>query len=190
MDADRFDRWTRHLADQSTRRAALRLLTGGALGGLLARVGLEEAAAACTKLKTGAVCADDPDCCSGQCSDDRRPKGTEPEEHRCCLPKGKKCKTGLQCCSRLCNRKTGRCKCRGVLVNCSGHDQCCSGRCKDGSCTDPCPDGRMACNGVCCPSGAHCNAGGACVCDGTNEPPCPQGGKDVCCPTGASCESG
>ena len=39
MDAHTFDRWTTAVAQHSTRRTALRLLTGGVLGGLLSRRG-------------------------------------------------------------------------------------------------------------------------------------------------------
>lgn len=40
MDAHTFDRWTAAIAHRPTRRATLRLLTGGLLGGLLAQRGL------------------------------------------------------------------------------------------------------------------------------------------------------
>ena len=52
MDAGQFDGLTRSVAsDVGTRRAVLRLLAGGALGGLVARLGLVEVTAAKKKHK-------------------------------------------------------------------------------------------------------------------------------------------
>lgn len=45
MDADRFDGIARTLGEGSSRRAALRLLAGGALGAALARFGWTDVAA-------------------------------------------------------------------------------------------------------------------------------------------------
>lgn len=65
MHKDRFDAWTTGFA--SSRRGALRLVAGGALGAVLAQLGLGAVAAACKQ--DGALCDKNKDqqCCSGSC---------------------------------------------------------------------------------------------------------------------------
>ena len=72
MDADRFDRWTVALTAgvlraPGSRRAALRLLVGGAGGALLGLLGREETAARCRhgKKRCGDKCIPKDDCCAG-----------------------------------------------------------------------------------------------------------------------------
>lgn len=85
MDADTFDRMARRLSGSSTRRGALKALTGGALGALLILLGNADAAAAC--LRPGRKCDASRECCDGA-----RCKGG-----RCrCKPGLSRCATG--CC--------------------------------------------------------------------------------------------
>ena len=73
MDALRFDTLTRALTRDSSRRVALQLLTGAALGGLLTAVGLLPAEAThfdCRHVRKS--CTRSRQCCSGRC---RGPKG-------------------------------------------------------------------------------------------------------------------
>ena len=65
MDDGRLDTAAKTLARLGTRRAALRLVAVGAFGTVLARLGLQEAAAACRK--NGKECARGGQCCSGLC---------------------------------------------------------------------------------------------------------------------------
>ena len=67
MDGNRFDDATRALAAAGTtsRRQALRLLAGSALGGVLVLLGRGEAAAACQA--NGTRCKEGKQCCSGRC---------------------------------------------------------------------------------------------------------------------------
>ena len=167
MDGARFDRWTRLLAaDPASRRAALRLLAGGGAAAVLARLGLEGAAAACAGL--GQTCTHDGACCSGACSTDRR--GSEPD-YRCCQPAGKKAKKASQCCSGKRSRSTGKCTCikTGASTACdpAKPHQCCSGFCgPDRTCAAcsadaQCPQPDPATRGY---AAARCDtaAGGVC----------------------------
>jgi hypothetical protein len=56
MDADRFDAPSRTFSVSPSRRTALRLLAGGALGGLLIQLGSDGAGAAHGCRHTGAKC--------------------------------------------------------------------------------------------------------------------------------------
>ena len=80
MDADRFDRLARSLGTTS-RRGALRLLAGGALGSFLGLLGRGEAGAAhgegCKRVTRR--CAKDGDCCSGRCRRGRCRTTTNPD---------------------------------------------------------------------------------------------------------------
>lgn len=116
MDGERFDRWTKTLTTGTgSRRAALRLLAGGALAGILARLSLEEAAAGCGKV--GDKCGGDRgDCCTGaRC-----------KNGRC------RCKRGWLDCDG-----NGRCEnLRTNPSNCGGCGTVCpSGSCINGACT-------------------------------------------------------
>jgi hypothetical protein len=65
MDGRRFDELARGLAGPS-RRGLLRGFGAAAIGGVLARIGLQEAAAACKKY--GRPCSSSTQCCSGTCT--------------------------------------------------------------------------------------------------------------------------
>ena len=65
MDDGRLDAAAKALATLGTRRAALRLVAVGAFGTVLARLGLQQAAAACRK--NGKECTRGGQCCSGLC---------------------------------------------------------------------------------------------------------------------------
>ena len=136
MDADRFDAWTQSLVGPGSRRHALRLLAGGALGGLLGLAGAgEEAAARCPRRKrTGKLCTGPAGCCSGICG----------------------CVNGQDCTCRkpTCSATDG--------AACVGTTGCCDGKCtaqgkcaiSGGGCTPACTGGRTCENGQCvCPTG-------------------------------------
>ena len=134
MDGARFDRWTRLLAaDPASRRGALRLLAGGALGAVLARLGAEGAVAQdeCLPLRSSCSTSNPSRCCSGHCS-----RTTS----LCCLPASNKCKKGTQCCSTLCKGPTGKkkCRCNDGRLPCKG--VCCATgeTCRNGTCGKDC----------------------------------------------------
>ena len=81
MDHDRFDALARSLGDVATRRHALRLLVGSALGAALGLLGGDGARAthggACKHVDRR--CANDRDCCSGRCRRGRCRKTTDPD---------------------------------------------------------------------------------------------------------------
>lgn len=101
MDGTRFDDWiTKLTTGGGTRRLAVRLLAGGVLGGVLARLGVEDAAAGCVRL--GKTCERRDRCCDGG-----RCKGG-----RCTCAAGE-IRAGRQCV-------TGRGTCQGGNDSCSG----------------------------------------------------------------------
>jgi hypothetical protein len=142
MDGRRFDAWTRALATGAVnRRAASRLLIGGALGTPLVRHQAAKAAGGCTK--AGRPCVKDRECCStfcrngncqcfawltncgGDCVD---VKGNDPRNCGGC---------GLRCGSRTVQKecRRGRC-CRSsgevCPTGCLQHSrcqQCCTRHC-------------------------------------------------------------
>ena len=99
MDDVQFDRLARILGVGGTRRAATRLLAGGALGTLFGRLGLAPAIGAergghCRGVRD--ACHRDDQCCSDRC------------EHGFCTCKTRgKCETGKACCSGKC--RDGKC---------------------------------------------------------------------------------
>ena len=132
MDQDRFDDLTRALASTTSRRTVLKTLAGSAAGGLLALLGVHEAAADDTCKPTGKKCRKGAQCCSGNCeagvcAPACTPSGLQqlcssPEEccsgfcepildfpPRCCIPPGTKCDTYYpeQCCSGTCHSISG-----------------------------------------------------------------------------------
>jgi hypothetical protein len=180
MDDTRFDDLAQSLTFDSSRRGALRLLAGSALGGVLAHLGLE-AAAAC--LAAGKTCSSGDACCSGFCGS----RGS------CCLVKGKRCKRGAQCCSGLCNRR-GRCACLtdGKGCRAAATINCCSGRCEGGQCA-PCPSGQNGCGGTCgrCCGGADCDDGIACTDDSCVDGSCRSDAvHERCQPPAGECLTG
>ena len=104
MDDQTFDGWTRLLATGESRRAALRRLAGGALGGLLAVRGLRPAGAVPPgyDCNPGQPCPDGYHCAiehgaNGRCVRVREPGG---------CGDGPPCGAGLTCCNRTCVQHT------------------------------------------------------------------------------------
>ncbi len=103
MDERRFDAWTRAMVgDQTSRRGVLRLLGGGALGGVSGTIA-EEAAARCRQL--GKKCERGERCCGGGRCTRRRCRcrvGRPRCRKQCCGPGelcvGGRCLTGAGSC--------------------------------------------------------------------------------------------
>ena len=146
MDEQKFDAIAKRLAAGNTRRGALRLLGGGALGALLAALGRERVAAgevtpaACTA--NGVRCgANTPRGCGTCCS---------------------------QCTSRQENGQR-RCACCRDGRACRRDDQCCSGSCMGGVCGGLCP--AASSKGQCSPDRVACDVAsyganfGNCYCE-------------------------
>ena len=195
MDGERFDAIAKATATTS-RRGALRLLAGGALGGLLTRLGPEDAAAACA----GTVHCNGTNCsaCPGTVC------GPDPNRW-CCLEHGAVCRTSSQCCSGRCKKKPGakrgRCKCPAGTTTC-GTTGCCGAEqhCENGT-TCVCNDAAKApCKHKCVPS---CSVGSSgrktivdwetceCVCPFDLPKRCSDGdgstAGDYCCEDEATC---
>ena len=112
MNQDRFDDLTRTLASTTSRRTVLKTLAGSAAGGLLAFLGLGEAAADDTCKPLGKKCNKSSQCCSGGCVN-----------NVCtCIPDNV-----AACAGRECGTATNNC---GQTVSC--------GTCLD---DQPCDDG-------------------------------------------------
>jgi hypothetical protein len=149
-----FDELARGLADGTlTRGKALRLMGAALVGGSLASLGMREAGAdrpGCKRL--GKHCTRDEQCCgnlvcpSGTCqtptttttetpttTTTETPTTTTTSTTTMCLPNGRSCTT---------------------------NGQCCSGRCADSTCAEPCfPETVLLSNGTCarpCTSDADC----------------------------------
>ena len=147
MDGKQFDTVIKNIGVRpGSRRAVLRALGGGALGAVLARLGLDGAAAqtasACGRV--GAECSDGGQCCPGS----RCAKG------RC------RCRAGLTDCGGRCrNLQTDVINCGACGSPCSKGQACCAGQCRDlrldnencGVCGNACPASRgfPCCNGRC-----------------------------------------
>ena len=120
MDSKRFDEITKELTTSTDRRTVLKRLAGGALGGLLALRGAEEAAAACKA--NNKECTRDGQCCSLNC---RR------GECRCARLQ-ERCKSAKGCCqggdATVCATINGlsgdRC-CRELDKECNVANDCC-----------------------------------------------------------------
>lgn len=177
MDPVRFDRLAKTLSTPDTRRGALR----GLLAGMLSLLGLAEAAAgrrkrdrphpapAAKKRRNASV--------EGPCGDGRG--------------KANACTKDRDCCTRFCDKKKGRCRCKKLGRGCSEDRQCCatagqpmtcqSGRCRAipppcGSCgpCQTCDPATGQCvnvaNGTGCDDGNDCTVNDVCtngVCAGT-----------------------
>jgi hypothetical protein len=144
MDGSRFDEWVR-MWGTSSRRGVVRLVTGGGVAALFARLGLEEAAAKC--VKPGKKC-----------------KKKNSKKKKCCggaKCKGKKCKCqdGTFACGKNC--------CIPGQV-CSNASICANGQIPTGSICDPAEPGACT-SGVCgCgPGGCTCRVE---TCAGPGEP--------------------
>jgi hypothetical protein len=181
MDHEEFDALTRTMADGgTTRRAALRFVSGGLLGVLAARLGLPEDAAATPKKRK------------------RRP---EPKRHDSLQAEGKRRKKrrkkpqeppplppGCQQCNDCEMCQDGVCVPDVDLegVRCQGSGAAC-GYCQFGQCAPsvvpPCADGVCPQREQCCSEEKRCpdresESGWACV------------GKDDCCPDEKRCANG
>ena len=161
MDGDRFDAIVRTLGRAASRRGSLKLLAGGALGAVAARLGVGEAAAAC--VAAGKQCGKGDKCCAGS-----KCKGGT------C-----KCRAGLKDCGKVCKAcctgddcaigqacARGRCACTAA----SCPNGCCEGDvCKDGDATGACGTGGGRC--TVCPEPTEGTA--TCRADGTCGQTCP-----------------
>ncbi|HET7092000.1 MAG TPA: hypothetical protein VFI22_00935, partial [Thermomicrobiales bacterium] len=161
MDGTRFDALARSLARHALRRRALGVVVAAALAPLTTVA--EPEPAGC--LANGKRC--------------RQPASDEERQS-----KGKQKKRGkhhrrscAKCCSRYgaagANGKP-RCSCKPEGVACDGSSQCCSGDCRDGTCT-ACPPNTVFCPDGCanlqtdknhcgscekaCDAGQRCQAG-------------------------------
>lgn len=198
MDAHEFDRWVATLTRRRTRRAGLRLLAGGLLGGLLSRGGAAPSAAQIEVAgppPDGLIltCADagltD---CGGVCVDTL----TDPDNCGGC---GGVCGPGWSCLNAVCLVEAPPI---GVsLVDCAGQGVTdCGGFCTDlstdsancGACGASCPLGGYcqsgACAGLVCPSGLTDCGVGYCVDLGSDPNYC--GGCEFGCFAGYDCVNG
>jgi hypothetical protein len=209
MTPDRFDEFTRLLAEAPSRRAFLLQIGGVFLSGALARVGISVPWWAspdkqCGPTRDGMTCGGCGICQQGKCvtgpDDLCRLRGFGPGGPcRTCDPKTftcKPCPKGQNCCTDGC--------CDGPCVDgaccppaklCG--DQCCRNcaECRDGKCQKPepvksCPpnyvlvDGCCVClpglcGGVCCPEPEVCLGGKCCKYCGLDKAICC--GDRVCC---------
>jgi hypothetical protein len=142
MDASRLDALAKALAGTGSRRAALRLLAGGLLGGLLAGRAPAGVRAACTA--HGDPCKRNGQCCSSFCDRHhcRCPQGTISCDATACCGSGTSCVSGScqadcqavdrqQTCGDLgCGQKTNNCNQAVDCGDCGSEASCVSGRCE------------------------------------------------------------
>lgn len=152
MDGSRFDAWVRSWAATS-RRGVIRLVSGGGLAALTAKLGLEDAAAKC--VSPGKKC-----------------KTKNGKKKKCCggaKCKGKKCKCqdgtfacGKHCCipGQLCQPSSGVLTCANGSIPIQGEcDPEQPGACASGVCG--CGPGGCTCRKEdCAPPGGDCSDGG------------------------------
>ena len=121
MDGQRFDALTRNLATTSRRRA-LGLLAGGALGGILAKVGLADAAAQETEAARRRRRNRDRD----RDRDDRDGNGDVGDD----CSGSNDCRRDLECCGGRCiNTLTDNRACGGCGRACGRNETCFNGGC-------------------------------------------------------------
>src|SRR3712207_109816 len=143
MDQNRFDDLTRALATTTTRRGFLKTLAGGAAGGLLAFLGVGEAAADDTCKPIGKKCRKTSQCC-----------GVANATVTCNGTCGFTCNTGFE----LCN---GKC-----VATCTSPKKL-----NPTTCTCECPSDTTVCGNTCCSSGRTCcNVGIPSCCSGICDP--------------------
>jgi hypothetical protein len=180
MDADRFDTLVRAFGTAS-RRHTVRLLTGGVLGGLLTRFGVEGTSAKHAGCRhTGADCTRPGQCCSGRCADNdtcqpctRAGQCPEPPASAPC--KQRFCTNGGTC---VIQNRADDTECGGVKI-------CCSGSCVNpqtnethcGTCANGCTGNDACQRGTCfprsiCPANADLCGAPNIVCHQTDTTPC------------------
>ena len=157
MDGQRFDELTRTLAAGASRRAALRILAGGAAAGFLTLVrgsGARADEGGCKR--TGKHCRRPDQCCSGVCLAD----GT------CGCASHADCDDRNACTVGLCGPESRQCHQIRISSTCT--------QCRSNA---DCPGGNC-CHGRCCP-GTECQQAA------TGEPICCRdcGGGASCCDT-------
>ena len=148
MDGQRSDDLTRSLAAGTTRRHALKLLAGGAVGAVagLFRLGGAGATHTACGRHHFASCRRDDQCCSGRCA------GAEGEKTCLCPATAPIECGGTRCCT------TGQTCCNGRCVDTDTNENHC------GECNNDCDGGEVCRNGTCrCPAGHRCPAGTTCT---------------------------
>jgi hypothetical protein len=184
---DHFDEWTKTLARSTSRRDALKTLAGGTVGGLLALLGVGEAAAADCK-RNGKACKKNSHCCSGNCASGTcAPLCPSPPActNTCPCPSGQTCVNGTCCnnanvCGSVCCAACSTCQDGSCVSSCDSGKVCLS----NGTCATPC----ASANGFC--DGNRCGCGG-CLCDrllcggAQTDTPC---SSDNDCPSGQFCD--
>jgi hypothetical protein len=163
MDAQRFDTLTKTLSASGSRRGALAALLAGTLGLL----GLPETTAGRMKQRhrqrheQGRNTDQDKAAAEGPCGNGSG--------------KANACTRHRQCCTGYCDKKRGRCRCRGLGKSCRESRNCCTTHgqpmtCQGGRCqtvctpTSGCPACQTCQAGSCVPvADGDCCAGGLCV---------------------------
>jgi hypothetical protein len=129
VDGDRFDALARSLAVPRPRRAFLKGVAGGAVGGLLVLIGRDEASADDCK-RTGKQCKKGIQCCSGNCvPSPSGSKSTAGSDSICCPAGQVQYPTGACCAPDNAAACAGK-NCGTVTNNCGQPVDC-------GTCTSP-----------------------------------------------------
>lgn len=207
-DGKRFDEFTRIWAAPITRRRALRMSAGAALGAVGASLLGSTRASAQAECVVNSQCQPFEVCnsagfCQGcrfdsQCGPGNGCFGSVIGGCQCILPGGS---GGVQCNTACCNGTCcppGQTACVNGACACpAGGPVCGSSCCRKGeSCSDAangccCPKGSTPCGTSCCAAGVACmdRTLGMCGCPaGTT--PCGSGASLTCCPAGTACGSG
>ena len=171
MDAQRFDDLTRALATTTSRRTVLKTLAGSAAGGLLALLGVREAAADDTCKPTGKKCRKAAQCCASTVA------------HATATCTNRTCGFACDATYRLCN---GTCI---PEAHCCTAADCTTGYvCENGACFKSCdPNASVSCTGPCSTS-CFCNPSGICVDESTFAGGACASTAD--CPSGTICSPG
>lgn len=147
MDSRCFDRLTRILAGDGSRRGILRGMAAAVFGTAAVAGAAREATAACIDIGSDRRCNRDNDCCG----DDAR-----------CRNGVCKCKSGFRSCrdngKRQCfDRRNDDDHCGRCGRRCRDGDTCQNGRCRPGD--GACADIGQPCNDIPCCGGLRCVAG-------------------------------
>ena len=190
MDQDRFDAIVKRAVGGGSRRTVLRLLIGGALTPVLARIGVAGTEAApddCQNLgdrckEGGRPCCGLATCRNGQCQceyDTKACKGRCIRKDKCCRDRdcapGQMCQGGRCVCTPATCAGLGK-NCGRVADGCGGTLQCgeCQGNqsCGGGGTPNVCaciPDGQVTPSGdssLCCSNDCCFDEQGQCTCAG------------------------